>query len=71
MEVETVELVPGQSVDGVENEGRRVVVSGNVHVEASVGELGRIDDGDGCVGGVDAAIGGVLVEELGEGVEGS
>lgn len=53
----------------MEDEGGRIVVAGNVHVEASVIELGRVDDVDRGVRGVNAAIVGVLVEELGEGFE--
>lgn len=71
MKMEAVELVQSQDIDGMHDERGRIVVASNVHVQPAVGELRRIANGDGRIGGVDGGIGGMLVEELGEGVEGA
>lgn len=46
-----------------------IVVASEVHVQPAVGELGPIDDGDRRIRAVYGRIGGVLEEELSEGIE--
>lgn len=69
MQMEAIELVPGKNIDSMHDEGGRIVVAGNVHIQPAVGELGRIDNVNRRIGAVDGSISGMLVEELGKGVE--
>ena len=64
MDVETVELVHGQSVDCSHDVGDWEPVSGDVHVKSSVGKLGGIGDDNGCHVCIDAATRRVLIEQL-------
>lgn len=55
VEMEAVEFVPCESVDGAHDVGGGVVSSRDIQVEASVGELGCIRDEDGRAGDIDAS----------------
>lgn len=47
--MEAIEFVPCESIDGVENVGGGVVVTGDIHVQTAVGKFGGIDNADGCI----------------------
>lgn len=72
MEMEAVQLVPCKSIDGVEDVGGGIVITGDVHVKTAVGKFGGIDNAEGCIGAIYAGRGGgMLVEELSECIEGA
>lgn len=67
MQVQTVELVPGHGVNGSLDISDRLVGTGKIKHNASVGIVGRVLDGHGHLSRVEVVSGRVLVEELGEG----
>lgn len=70
--MKTIELVPGQDINGVENIRWCVVIAGDVHVQPAVGKLWRIDNADRCIGTIHTGrIRRMLVEELSECVKGT
>ncbi len=65
MQMQTVELVPSQGINGSHHIGRWVVIPRHVQIQAPVDEFGSVADSYRSIWSVDARAG-VLVEELGE-----
>lgn len=70
VQVQAVKLVPRHGVNGPLNVINGLIVTGKVKHDTTVGVLGCVCDGHGCLSGVVERSSRVLVEKLREGLEG-
>lgn len=70
MEVQAIELIPGQGIYSTFNVGCRVEGSGDIKIEAAMGEFGLVLDYSGSIWSIDIRFrAGMLIKELRESLE--